>query len=48
MCRRWSANDSSVTLRLNELCRAKDLIQSLVINDIAVVNGSDFIVGGVG
>jgi hypothetical protein len=48
VCCRWSTDNSIVTLRLNDLRSAKYLAQALVVHDVAVVNGSDFVVGGVG
>ncbi len=48
VCGRWSTNNSIVTLRLNDLRSAKYVAQALVVYDVAVVNGSDFIVGGIG
>ena len=48
VCGRWSANNPIVTLRLNDLRGAKDLAQSLVVNDVAMVNRSNFVVSGIG
>ena len=48
VCGRWSTNNPIVTLRLNDLRGAKDLTQSLVVNDVAMVNRPHFVVSGIG
>jgi hypothetical protein len=45
---RGSTNHSIIALSLNDLGCSKDLAQSLVIYDVAMVNRSNFVVGGVG
>jgi hypothetical protein len=38
VCGRWSTNNPIVTPRLNDLRGAKDLAQSLVVNDGMTIN----------
>ncbi len=45
---RRSTNNSIIALSLNDLGCSKDLAQSLIVHDVAMVNRSNFVVGGVG
>jgi hypothetical protein len=45
---RGSTNNSIIALSLNDLGCSKDLAQSLVVHDVAMINCSNFVVGGVG